>query len=211
MLLPQETIIAFVLTSIVACLIPGPAVLFVVTQTASRGLRSGLSAVWGLQLGFLIQVLAATCGLSALILKSAVAFSILKFLGALYLIYLGLVLLTHKNDRDEIISPSFGLKSISSFGQGVLVNVLNPKIAIFFLSYVPQFVASNRGSLIGQVFFFGMLFCVLGTLTNIAYAISVKKTAQRFGRLLRSSVFRRWLPGSIFLGFGVKLALSDRY
>ncbi len=206
----QETMIAFFFTSIVACLIPGPAVIYVVTQTISRGMRSGLSAIWGLQIGFLIQVFAATCGLSALILKSAMAFSVLKFIGALYLIYLGLNLLFRKKSSEANILPSFGPKPISSFTHGVLVNVLNPKIAIFFISYVPQFIEGSSVSPVGQIFFFGMIFCILGTITNIAYAFSVKTAANKFVNIHQSSIFRRWLPGSIFLGFGLKLALSDR-
>ncbi len=206
----QETLIAFILTSTIACLIPGPAVIYVVTHTISKGMRSGLNAIWGLQIGFLIQVIAATCGLSALILKSALAFSVLKFMGALYLIYLGLTLLFQKKSSDTYALPLFGYKPISSFTHGVLVNVLNPKIAIFFISYIPQFIEKGSTSPVGQIFFFGMVFCILGTITNIAYALSVKTAAKKIATIHQSSLFRRWLPGSIFLGFGLKLAFYDR-
>lgn len=206
----QETLIAFIITSTIACLIPGPAVIYVVTQTISRGMRSGLSAIWGLQIGFLIQVLAATCGLSALMLKSAMAFSVLKFIGALYLIYLGLNLLFWEKSSDANVLPSFGYNPISSFTHGVLVNLLNPKIAIFFISYLPQFIDESSASPVGQIFFFGMVFCILGTITNIAYAFSVKTAAKKIVNIHQSSLFRRWLPGSIFLGFGLQLALYDR-
>ena len=206
----QETLIAFILTSTIACLIPGPAVIYVVTHTISKGMRSGLSAIWGLQIGFLIQVFAATCGLSALILKSALAFSILKSIGALYLIYLGLTLLFRKKSGDTNIIPSFRYKPKSSFTHGVLINALNPKIAIFFISYIPQFIKESSSSPVGQILFFGLVFCILGTITNIAYALSVKTAVKNISTMYQSSIFRRWLPGSIFLGFGLKLAFYDR-
>jgi threonine/homoserine/homoserine lactone efflux protein len=204
----QEMLIAFVLTSIVVCLIPGPAVIFVVTHTISRGLKSGLGAVWGLQAGFFIQVLAATCGLSALILKSTTAFLVLKFLGSLYLIYLGGSLILRKGGDKQETSSLNGGKPLSSFTHGVLINALNPKIALFFVAYVPQFIDGTVGSSVGQVFFLGMVFCLLGTLSSILYAITAKAAASRFGNLLNSSVFNRWLPGAVFMGCGLKLAFS---
>lgn len=206
----QETLIAFILTSAIACLIPGPAVIYVVTHTISQGMRAGLSAIWGLQIGFLIQVFAATCGMSALILKSALAFSVLKFIGALYLIYLGLTLLFRKKSGAINVLPSFRYKPILSFTHGVLVNVLNPKIAIFFISYIPQFIEQSSSSPVGQILFFGFVFCIIGTLTNIAYALSVKTASKKITTIHQSSIFLRWLPGSIFLGFGLKLAFYDR-
>ncbi len=210
MITQQETMIVFIFTSIVACLIPGPAVIYVVTQTVSGGMRSGLRAIWGLQIGFLVQVLGATCGLSALILKSTMAFSALKFIGTLYLSYLGLKLLFRKKYSEANTLPSFGSKEVSSFTHGVLVNALNPKIAVFFISYIPQFITRSSVSPVAQIFFFGMIFCMLGTMTNIAYAFSVKAAAKKFATIQKSSIFRRWLPGSIFLGFGLKLALNDK-
>ncbi len=121
----METLLLFLFTSTIACLIPGPAVIYAILQTTSKGLKSGMDAVLGLQVGFLIQVFAAACGLSVLILKSTVVFGFLKIIGAAYLIYLGLSFII-KKDRDKNLSTlSNPKKRMSPFIKGVLINVLN--------------------------------------------------------------------------------------
>lgn len=204
-----ETLLFFSLTSTIACLIPGPAVIYAIMQTSSRGVKSGMDAVWGLQFGFFLQVFAAACGLSVLILKSTVVFGFLKIIGAAYLIYLGLSFVIRKNGGENLSALSKPNKGMSPFKKGVLINALNPKIAVFFISYLPQFVDEASGAPIAQIFFLGLLFSLIGTVVCIFYILLASKASNKLQIFFKSSLFQRWLPGSIFIGFGVKLAFSD--
>lgn len=204
-----ETIFAFIFASIIACLIPGPAILFVISKTMSKGLPTALKAVWGLQLGFAIQIIAAASGLSALILKSAFLFTVLKYIGSIYLFYLGINLLLKKEGRcskNEFRKN----KGTNPFLDGILINILNPKIAIFFISYVPQFIDKNANSAVSQLILFGFIFCIIGTLTTIGYALTSEVLYKRLNKLKIGSLFTKWVPGTIFLGFGVKLAVTEK-
>ena len=208
-----ETLIVFMIISTIMCLIPGPAIIYAILQTTSKGLRSGMDAVWGLQVGFFLQVFASACGLSVLILKYSVVFSFLKILGAGYLIYLGLSFIIKKDTKDTIENPSplaNPNKRMSTFMKGVLINALNPKIAIFFISYLPQFINEASGTPIAQIFFLGMLFSLLGTVVCIFYILLASKASKRLQFFFKSSLFKRWLPGSLFIGFGLKLAFSEK-
>ena len=206
----METLVTFLITSTVACLIPGPAVIYAVLQATSKGFKCGMDAVWGLQVGFFLQVFAAACGLSVLILKSTVVFGFLKIIGAVYLIYLGLSFVI-KKDRDEnMLTLPNQKKKISPFIKGILINILNPKIAVFFISYLPQFVDEASEAPIAQIFFLGILFSLLGTAVCIFYILLASNASNKLQFFFKSPLFRRWLPGSIFIGFGVKLAFTDK-
>src|SRR3954454_19808859 len=137
------TLWVFCVTALALLVIPGPAVLYVVVQGAEQGRRAGLASVAGIHLGTLVHVAAATVGLSALIVASAVAFSVVKFAGAAYLIYLGVRKLLERTPAVEAERPPEPLRR--AFGRGIVVNVLNPKTALFFLAFLPQFVDRNRG------------------------------------------------------------------
>ena len=204
-----ETLIAFIFASIIACLIPGPAILIVISKTMSKGLPTALKAVWGLQLGFALQIIAAASGLSALILKSAFLYTVLKYIGSIYLFYLGINLLIKKEGDSS--DKELYLKTYKSpFLQGVFINILNPKIAVFFISYVPQFIDKNANSPVSQLIIFGFIFCVIGTLTTIGYSFASGLLSKNIDKPQMSSLFTKWVPGSIFLGFGVKLAISEK-
>lgn len=209
-MIPNDIFLTFLATSCIACLLPGPAIIYAVSTTLSNGLKSGFIAIVGLQLGFLTQVIAASCGLSAILLTSGLWFSVLKILGAVYLMYLGLSIIfsnTHESfDSDE--TPC--AKKHHPFLKGILINVLNPKIAIFFISYIPQFITNNGTSTISQVFQLGILFSIIGTLTTVIYALFGKALGTYFSRLNFRGILSRWLPGTIFIGFGIKLATSDK-
>ena len=204
-----ETLIAFIIASIIACLIPGPAILFVVSNTISKGLLSALKAVWGLQLGFALQIIAAASGLSALIIKSAFLFTVLKYIGSIYLLYLGCSLLLKKEGNNSTNKLKINRHN-SPFIQGVLINILNPKIAIFFISYVPQFINKNAISPVSQLIVFGLIFCIIGTLTTIGYALTSGLFSKNLISPKISSVLKKWVPGSIFIGFGLKLAITEK-
>lgn len=209
MIPPIETLLVFLLTSTIACLIPGPAVIYAILQTTSKGIKSGMDAVFGLQVGFFLQVFAAASGLSVLILKSSVIFGFLKIIGAVYLIYLGLSFVIKKDKDERALTLSNSEKGMSPFIKGILINVLNPKIAVFFISYLPQFVDDTSPAPIAQIFFLGILFSLLGTIVCVFYIALASKTSDKLRVFFRSSLFNRWVPGSVFIGFGVKLAFSD--
>src|SRR5919108_697390 len=149
--------------------IPGPAVLYIVVQSAEQGRRAGLASVAGIHLGTLVHVAAAAVGLSALIVASAVAFSIVKYAGAAYLVYLGLRKLLERGVHTPVERRDEPLRR--AFARGVMVNVLNPKTALFFLAFLPQFVDADRGGVWSQALVLGFVFVALGLVTDSIYAL----------------------------------------
>jgi threonine/homoserine/homoserine lactone efflux protein len=199
------TVWVFCLTALALLVIPGPAVLYVVVQGAEQGRRTGLASVAGVHLGTLVHVAAATVGLSALIVASAVAFSAVKYAGALYLVYVGVRKLL---GRDE---PSLepGRRRVSyrrAFVRGAVVNVLNPKTALFFLALLPQFIDPDRGGVWSQALALGLLFVALGLVTDSGYALA----AGTVGGLLRRRRAMRYGSGAIFIGLGAAAAVAKR-
>ena len=185
-------------------LIPGPAVLYVVAQSAEHGRAAGLVSVTGVHLGTLVHVAAAAVGLSALIVSSAVAFSVVKYAGAAYLVYLGLRRFFTREPAELLPAKDAPLAGL--FWQGVVVNVLNPKTALFFLAFLPQFVDPDR-TVWTQVVVFGLTFVVLGFLSDGIYAL----TAGTLARWLRERRrLLRYASGSVFVGLGVSSALAKR-
>ena len=174
----------------------------------SDGRSVALASVGGLELGNLVHALAATAGLSAVIATSATAFSIVKWAGAVYLIGVGTLTLLR---RPDALSVEGGYLSYRrAFAQGVIVNVLNPKVALFFLSYLPQFVEPSRGPAWSQVLVLGLTFVVLGLCTDSLWAIatSTLRTVLLRGRSL--PFIRRWVSGSVFVMLGVLAARAHR-
>jgi len=199
------TVWVFCLTALALLVIPGPAVLYVVVQGAEQGRRTGLASVAGIHLGTLVHVAAATVGLSALIVASAVAFSAVKYAGALYLVYVGVRKLL---GRDE---PSLepGRQRVSyrrAFVRGAVVNVLNPKTALFFLALLPQFIDADRGGVWSQALVLGLLFVALGLVTDSGYALA----AGTVGGVLRRRRAMRYGSGAIFIGLGAVAAVAKR-
>jgi len=199
------TVWVFCLTALALLVIPGPAVLYVVVQGAEQARRTGLASVAGIHLGTLVHVAAATVGLSALIVASAVAFSAVKYAGALYLVYVGVRKLL---GRDE---PSLepGRQRVSyrrAFVRGAVVNVLNPKTALFFLALLPQFIDADRGGVWSQALVLGLLFVALGLVTDSGYALA----AGTVGGVLRRRRAMRYGSGAIFIGLGAVAAVAKR-
>jgi threonine/homoserine/homoserine lactone efflux protein len=208
--MPSPTTIGlFCLAALALLLTPGPAVLYVVARSLSQGRRAGLVSILGLSLGGLCHVLAAVVGLSALLASSALAFSILKYLGAAYLIYLGLRKLRRAEapPDDAPLAPQ-PLRQI--FAQGIVVNVLNPKTALFFLAFLPQFVELEAGPVATQTLFLGLLFISLGLITDSMYAL----LAGTLGVWLKGRSRHRlqgagrYLSGGVYIGLGVATALG---
>ena len=206
--MPTVTTIAlFLVAGLGLVLIPGPNIIYIVTRSVDQGRRAGLVSALGVEMATLVHVTAAAFGLSALLLSSALAFSVVKYVGAAYLIYLGIrTLLTRDQHQETIVVEPKSLSHI--FFQGVVVNLLNPKTALFFFAFLPQFVDPARGAVVGQVLFFGILLNLLGLCNDILYAL----LADRVGKWLKGTAqFRRvqrYVTGGIYLALGVTTALA---
>jgi threonine/homoserine/homoserine lactone efflux protein len=202
-----STALLFVIAAIALLLIPGPVVLYTIARSIDQGRRAGFMSVLAAGVGDFCHVLAATLGLSALLLSSALAFSLVKYAGAAYLIYLGVrTLMTRNEPAEQLVVPPQRLSRI--FSQGVLVSVLNPKTALFFLAFLPQFVNPTRGAVTTQILLFGVLFVGLGICTNSLYA----QLAGTAGAWLKSNrTFlrgQRYFAGGIYVALGVTTALT---
>ena len=202
------TIALFLLASLGLLLIPGPAVLYVVTRSASQGKRAGLASVGGVELAGLTHSIAAAFGLSALLLTSALAFSVVKYLGAAYLIFLGIRTLLARNESQHISTPT--PKSASQlFTQGFLVNILNPKTALWFYAFLPQFVNPARGTVVTQILLLGILFVLLASCTDSLYALLGSTVGQWLFKNARFQQVRKYVTGSIYIILGVTAAFSS--
>ena len=195
----------FSLTAVALLLVPGPAVLYVVVQSAEQGRCVGLASVAGIHLGTLVHVAAATVGLSALVVASAVAFSTVKYAGAAYLIYLGVRRLLARAEALELRRTREPLRR--AFARGIVVNVLNPKTALFFLAFLPQFVDPHRGGVWSQVLVLGLLFVGLGLVSDSLYALVAGTVG---GLLRRRRRALRYGSGLVFVGLGAAAALAKR-
>jgi threonine/homoserine/homoserine lactone efflux protein len=195
----------FSLAALALLAVPGPAVLYVVVQSAEQGRRVGLASVAGIHLGTLVHVAAAVGGLSALIVASAVAFSVVKYAGAAYLIYLGVRKLLERDAVAEVERRREPLRR--AFRRGIVVNVLNPKTALFFLAFLPQFVDADRGGVWSQALVLGFVFVGLGLMSDSLYALA----AGSVGALLRRRrTALRYGSGVVYVGLGTVAALAKR-
>jgi threonine/homoserine/homoserine lactone efflux protein len=198
----------FILASGVLIITPGPAVLYIIARSVDQGRRAGLVSVCAIEVGNFMHVLAATLGLSALLLSSALAFTIVKYLGAAYLVYLGLRKL-FTSDTVQITDNRLPQSLRRTFSQGVVVATLNPKTALFFVAFLPQFVDPSKGGVAGQMLFLGCIFVMLAVISDSMYAL----LAGTVGQWLKSSrsVLRaqRYVIGTVYIALGVTAALAD--
>jgi threonine/homoserine/homoserine lactone efflux protein len=194
----------FAAAALALLLVPGPAVLYIVAQSAEHGRLAGIVSVAGIHLGTLVHVAAAAVGLSALIVSSAIAFSVVKYAGAAYLAYIGIRRLLRR-ERAEIL-PARPQALSRLFAQGAIVNVLNPKTALFFLAFLPQFVDPQR-TVWTQVVALGLTFVALGFVSDGLYAVAAG-TLSRWLRARRDLL--RYASGSVFVGLGISAALAKR-
>ena len=203
------SMLAFVAASLVVLIAPGPAVLYILARSLSQGQRAGLVSVLGLSTGALVHVVAATLGVSAVLMASATAFGVVKVLGAAYLIYLGLrAILTRPEPAGSPAVTSRSMRRL--FADGVVVNVLNPKIAVFFLAFLPQFVDPGRGPIPLQLLWLGMIYVGLALLTDGAYAVLAGRLRDRFGHRMAQSRWSRYASGAVYVGLGLQTALAQR-
>jgi threonine/homoserine/homoserine lactone efflux protein len=209
---PSASAIAlFCLASLALAVVPGPAVTYIVTQSIDKGRSAGLVSALGIASGGLVHVAAAVIGLSALLASSATAFTIVKLVGAVYLIAIGLrrLIARHEDAVEPDRAPAPGSPS-RLFLQGTVVNVLNPKTALFFLAFLPQFVDASRGSVPEQVALLGVLFVVIAFTSDAMYALLADLLAGKLRRSGTGAKVRRWVSGGIFIALGVTAATARR-
>jgi threonine/homoserine/homoserine lactone efflux protein len=193
----------FLGAALVLLLIPGPAVLYIVARSIAQGRLAGFISDLGIHTATLVHVLAAALGLSALLASSALAFSIVKYAGAAYLIWLGLKKIFGRADDEETGGALVRHSYARLFRDGFIVNLLNPKTALFFFAFLPQFVEPARGHLASQVAFLGLLFALLGFVTDGCYALVAGTAGQWLRRSRRYLALERYISGTLFIGLGV--------
>ena len=203
-----DSIIAFAVASLALLVIPGPAVLYVINRSIADGRSIALAGVAGLEIGNFVHVIAATIGLSALIAASATAFGVVKWIGAGYLIFIGIRTIIRKPAAFSQEQKSLSRRK--SFTQGIIVNTFNPKVALFFLSFLPQFIDENSGSAAMQSLFLGTLFVAIGLCTDGMYAILASALRNTLLRGRSLPFIQRYVAGSVFVLLGIVASTARR-
>lgn len=201
------TLSLFLLAAVAIAVVPGPSVLYIVTRSVDQGRRAGFASALGVEAGSLVHVAAAVIGISALVASSAAAFSVVKYVGAAYLVYLGIRMLASRSHA-VAVEPRSPRSLHRTFLQGMVVQVLNPKAALFFLAFLPQFVDPGRGSVALQTLFLGTLLTAIGLLSDSTYVLIAAAAGDR---LRRSPIFprvQRFVSGGVYLGLGATTALT---
>jgi threonine/homoserine/homoserine lactone efflux protein len=207
-----STFALFVVAALVLLVIPGPSVLYIVARSIEGGRTAGLVSVLGVQTGALVHIAFAAVGLSAILASSAVAFSVVKWLGAAYLVWLGLRSIFGRDEEggDVAVEPA-PLSRV--FSQGVIVNTLNPKTALFFLAFLPQFVDPARGAAWTQILLLGATFVILALCSDGLYALLSGTAGGWLRRRMKGASFRRgqrFVSGGILIALGAVAAVSGK-
>jgi threonine/homoserine/homoserine lactone efflux protein len=198
----------FIISSAVLLLTPGPAVLYIIARSVDQGRRAGLVSVCAIEVGNFTHVIAATLGLSAILLSSALAFSIVKYLGAAYLVYLGLrKLFTPEAMQATGNNHPQSLRRI--FSQGVVVATLNPKTALFFVAFLPQFVDPSQGSITGQILVLGCIFVMMAVISDSMYALLAGTVGQWLKNSHSVARAERYVAGGVYIGLGLTAGFVD--
>ena len=207
--MPGISLLGFIAAALVLLLTPGPGVMYIVARSIGQGSRAGLVSVLGLSAGALVHVAAAAAGISTILLASATAFGLVKAAGAAYLIYLGIRTLLARGAvaSTEVCTPRSAGRL---FADGALVSVLNPKIALFFLAFLPQFVDPGRGPVAQQILLLGLLYVALALVTDSTYALLAGSLRHRLRDRALQGPLPRYISGSVYLGLGVGTALTGR-
>ena len=204
-----STLVAYVLVVLGFAFIPGPATLLTITRATSSGTRAGIATSAGIAAGDIVHTFMAVVGISAIVATSAALFTIVKYVGAAYLVYLGIRAIIEKTPAN-LAAGTLAISAGKAFRQAVLTEVLNPKTALFFLAFLPQFVRPENGSVMLQLMILGVIFVVLGLFSTVIFAVS----AGGVGKFLRRNPsVVKWqgkFVGGIYCALGVRLALQQR-
>lgn len=206
-MVPFSQLYFFLVASLALLLVPGPAVLYITARSANQGRLAGLVSVLAIETANLLQAIAATLGLSAILLSSALAFDVVKYLGAAYLIYLGLrkLLISEEGVEGGVIKQE-SLKRI--YWQGLVINLLNPKTALFYFAFLPQFVDPAKGNVTGQTLMLAAIFVGMAIITDSTYALLASSLAQRLRGSRHFQKGQRYFAGLVYVGLGITTALT---
>ena len=200
----------FFIAAILLNLTPGPDIAYVLTHTIKSGLRSGFAALFGVWSGFFLHVVLAAIGLSAILATSAIAFLFIKWVGAIYLIWLGIQALRSRGSTIGFKTGHVRSSVRKIYIQGVLVAALNPKVAFFFLAFLPQFVVPGAGPASAQLFLHGFLILVVGAFIEPLIIVLGVKLSNRIGQNSRVIAWMERSLGALFIGLGIRIALSEQ-
>ena len=203
-----HALLLFSLATILLLVVPGPAVLFIVSQSLAHGRRAGLASAGGTASGEFVHVLAAAVGLSAVVASSTAAFETVKLVGAAYLVLLGIKTLLTRVHGDAIEGERPAVSRRRSYWRGARVGALNPKTALFFLAFLPQFVHPERGSVALQALLLGTVFCLIAWVSDSTYALVVGTLADRLRQSTAVARTRRWVSGTVMVALGTETAAS---
>ena len=197
----------FLGASLALLLVPGPAVLYITARSANQGRLAGLVSVMAIETANFLQAVAATLGLSAILLSSALAFDLVKYLGAAYLIYLGIRKLFAR--EEETWDEEVKRESLSRiYWQGLVINLLNPKTGLFYFAFLPQFVDPAKGNITGQTLFLSALFVGMAIITDSLYALVASSLAERLRGNRHFRKGQRYFAGLVYVGLGITTALT---
>lgn len=203
-ILPElENILLFIATASLLIVMPGPSVLYITAQSVENGFKAGLISVFGIAVGGLVHVLMAGIGVSALLVSSASIFSLLKTLGAIYLIYLGIRKILDKSPLNNDLPLNKRKKLPAIFYEGIITNVLNPKTAIFFFAFLPQFINVGKGGSSSQITFLGLLFLLIAILTHSIYVLLAGSISNWIRNSKAYAKIHRFLFGSVYIFLGL--------
>lgn len=197
----------FILASVVLLVVPGPAVLYIVARSIDQGKSAGIASVLGVTAGSAVHIVAAALGLSAILMQSATAFNAVKFAGAAYLIVLGIRKLRERDLPVDAVAPRRTRLGVI-FRQGMVVNILNPKTALFFFAFLPQFVEASGGSVAAQVLLLGAVFLAIALVSDGTYALLAAKAGTLLRANLGFALAQRWFAGCVYIALGILMALT---
>lgn len=204
-----STLWLFTMAGIVLIAIPGPNLIYITTRSIAEGRRAGLTSALGVGCGTLLHVAAAALGLSALVASSALIFSVIKYAGAAYLIYLGIRTLRHHRHDPQAVSPTAVPGSLfRTFRQGVIVQLLNPKVALFFLAFLPQFIDPTRSAVTIQILILGSIMALLGLCIDCLYALGGSAASLWVSGRPKAARIQQRVTGFVYIGLGVAAAVS---
>ncbi|HET8727116.1 MAG TPA: LysE family translocator [Alphaproteobacteria bacterium] len=210
MLFDPQTLSIFILAVVVLMVTPGPDMLFIAANGIAQGPRAGTVSALGVGVGCLVHTLLAAAGISALVLATPVAFDVIRFAGAAYLAWLGVQAIRNPAMLDLHVSAARARTLGAVFRGGVLCNVLNPKVAVFFIAFLPQFADPSRGPIAIQMVVLGVVLTVIGTTFNMLIGLSGGGIGRFLSTRPRFARVQAWVSGLIFIGLAARLALTGR-
>jgi threonine/homoserine/homoserine lactone efflux protein len=211
--LPDASIVLFVVASLAVIVAPGPDNVYVLTRGVAQGREVALASAWGMCSGLLFHTTLAALGLSAILVRSVEVFSVVKYAGAAYLVYLGVKALLSKEEFVHSAEEAPAARLRSFFFRGLTMNLLNPKVAVFFLAFLPQFASPSGATADGvalRLVVLGLIFALLSVVVFSAIALFSGVLGDRLNRDPRFATALRWLTGCVLVGLGVRLGLSGR-